>query len=159
MGTRSGSVDPAVVPFLMDELHVDANKIIDILNEKSGLLGVSGISADMRDIVSNAPTNQRAKLVYDMFINSAVKYIGGYFTELGGLDVITFTAGIGEHQASLRTDIIDRLGVLGIKLDEDSNNNGNGPRVISAKDSTVKVLMIPTNEELAIAKSVKRIIT
>ncbi|KRN83112.1 acetate/propionate family kinase [Pediococcus ethanolidurans] len=159
MGTRSGTVDPAVVPFLMDELHLDANQIINIFNEKSGLLGVSGISADMRDIVSNAPTNARAKLAYEMFINSAVKYIGGYFTELGGLDVITFTAGIGEHQASLRTDIVDRLAVLGIKLDEESNNNGKGPRVISSEDSTVKVLMIPTNEELAIAKAVKKLTT
>jgi len=92
-----------------------------------------------------------------MFINSAVKHIGGYFTEMGGLDVITFTAGIGEHQASLRTDVIDRLAVLGIKLDEERNENGKGPRVISADDSSVKVLMIPTNEELAIAKSVKNL--
>ena len=156
MGTRSGSVDPAVVPFLMNELHVNADQIIDIFNKKSGLLGVSGISADMRDIVSNSSTNP-CKLAYDMFINSAVKHIGGYFTEMGGLDVITFTAGIGEHQASLRTDVIDRLAVLGIKLDEERNENGKGPRVISADDSSVKVLMIPTNEELAIAKSVKNL--
>ncbi|AMV69653.1 acetate kinase [Pediococcus damnosus LMG 28219] len=157
MGTRSGSVDPAVVPFLMNELHMTADQIIDIFNKKSGLLGVSGISADMRDIVSNSATNPRAKLAYDMFINSAVKYIGGYFTEMGGLDVITFTAGIGEHQASLRTDVINRLAVLGIKLDENRNQNGKGPRVISSDDSSVQVLMIPTNEELAIARSVKKL--
>ncbi|GEL15344.1 acetate/propionate family kinase [Pediococcus cellicola] len=157
MGTRSGSVDPAVVPFLMNELHVDANEVINIFNEKSGLLGVSGLSADMRDIMANAPTNTRAKLAYEMFASAVVKYIGGYFTELGGLDAIVFTAGIGEHQTDLRTDIIKRLAVLGIKLDENSNQQGAGERVISADDSSVKVLMIPTNEELAIAQAVKQL--
>ncbi|WP_412988920.1 acetate/propionate family kinase [Pediococcus siamensis] len=157
MGTRSGSVDPAVVPFLMNELHLDANQVIDTFNEKSGLLGVSGISADMRDIVANKETNQRARLAYDMLVSSAVKYIGGYYTELGGLDAITFTAGIGEHSNVLRTDIINRLAVLGIKIDEQRNTDGHGIRVISTDDSTVKVLMVPTNEELAIAKAVKKL--
>lgn len=155
MGTRAGSLDAAIVPFLMTERHQSAEEIINRLNTQSGILGVSGISADMRDIQAAVTTNPRAKLAYEMFITSAAKFIGSYYVEMGGTDVITFTAGIGENDAVTRADICAKLAVLGVQIDEDRNLNGRGPRVISTDDSAIQVLMLPTNEELAIAKHVK----
>ena len=154
MGTRAGSLDAAIVPFLMNELDKSADDVITLLNAKSGILGVSGVSADMRDIQSTRATNPRAKLAYDMFITSAVKFIASYHVELGGANVITFTAGIGENDARLRADICAKLAVLGVQIDPELNENGSGARQISTPDSAIKVLMIPTNEELAIANHV-----
>lgn len=158
MGTRAGSLDAAIVPFLMNELNKSADEIITLLNTESGILGVSGISADMRDIQSSLATNPRAELAYDMFITSAAKFIGSYYVELGGANVITFTAGIGENDAKMRADVCDRLAVLGVKIDPERNEQGHGARQISTDDSAIKVLMIPTNEELAIAKQVKALV-
>jgi acetate kinase len=155
MGTRAGSLDAAIVPFLMSERHQSAEEIIHSLNTKSGILGVSGISADMRDVQAAVQTNPRAKLAYDMFVTSAAKFIGSYYVEMGGADVITFTAGIGENDAATRVAICEKLAVLGVKIDPERNLNGKGPRVISTDDSAITVLMLPTNEELAIAKHVK----
>ena len=141
----------------MSELNQSAEAIITLLNTQSGILGVSGLSADMRDIQAALSTNPRAKLAYDMFITSAAKFIGSYYVEMGGANVITFTAGIGENDAVTRADICAKLAVLGVKIDPSRNLDGHGPRVISTDDSAIQVLMIPTNEELAIAKHVKKL--
>ncbi|WP_208422643.1 acetate/propionate family kinase [Latilactobacillus fragifolii] len=154
MGTRAGSLDAAIVPFLMNELDKSADEVITLLNTQSGILGVSGISADMRDIQAARATNPRAKLAYDMFITAAVKFIASYHVELGGANVITFTAGIGENDARLRADICEKLAVLGVQIDPELNENGTGARQISTPNSAIKVLMMPTNEELAIANQV-----
>ncbi len=154
MGTRSGDIDPAIVPYLMQELNItDPNEIMMMLNQKSGLLGVSGISPDMREVKAQEKTNPRAKLAVDIFINRIVKYAGSYLTELHGADALVFAGGIGEHNAQLRQTIIDELAIFNIKLDADLNNAGK-EGLISSPDSAIKVLLIPTDEELAIVRQV-----
>ncbi|MFC6163489.1 acetate/propionate family kinase [Lactiplantibacillus dongliensis] len=154
MGTRAGDVDPAVVPFLMDKLNIsDPNEIMMMLNNKSGLLGVSGISPDMREIKAQEQTNPQAKLAVDIFVNRIAKYAGSYLTELHGADAIIFAGGIGEHNVQLRQQITDELRIFGVKLDADLNAAGQ-EGVISSADSTIKVMLIPTNEELAMVRQV-----
>ena len=154
MGTRAGDVDPAVVPFLMDKLNIsDPNEIMMMLNNKSGLLGVSGISPDMREIKAQEQTNPQAKLAVDIFVNRIAKYAGSYLTELHGADAIIFAGGIGEHNVQLRQQITDELGIFGVKLDADLNAAGQ-EGVISSADSAIKVMLIPTNEELAMVRQV-----
>ena len=138
----------------MQELKVDdPNEIMMMLNQKSGLLGVSGISPDMREIKAQEKTNPRAKLAIDIFVNRIVKYAGSYLTELKGADALVFAGGIGEHNDQLRQQIIDELAIFNIKLDKELNQAGK-EGLISSADSAIKVLLIPTDEELAMVRQV-----
>ncbi|ANK60412.1 acetate/propionate family kinase [Loigolactobacillus backii] len=153
MGTRAGDVDPAVVPYLMEKLHLDsATDVIKRLNQQSGLLGISGISSDMRDLKA-ATDNPRAQLAIEIFINRVVKYVGSYFAELGGLDVLVFAGGIGEHNAELRAEIGKRLAALGVTIDSKLNAAGK-EGLLSMPEAKVQVMLVPTNEELAMVRQV-----
>lgn len=152
MGTRSGDLDPTVMTFLMNEKGYSADEMNQILNKKSGVLGVSGISSDFRDLEEEAEKgNDRAQLALDMFIERVKRYIGGYMAELGHVDAICFAGGIGENSSSMRKDILNTFEELGVKLDLE-NNNTREEALISADDSKVKVYVVPTNEELMIAR-------
>lgn len=157
MGTRSGSIDPAITSYMSNKLNASAQEITDILNKKSGYLGISGISNDARDIEQAiAEGNERARLAFDVQAKQIADYIGSYYIYMGGLDAICFTAGIGENSSVLRQMIIDRLAVLGVKLDAELNKL-RGERLISTADSKVKVFIIPTDEEVMIARDTIRI--
>ncbi len=152
MGTRSGDLDPAVVTFLQQQEGLSAAEIDTILNKKSGLLGVSGISSDMRDIdAARAAGNEHAREAYEMFIHRLVQYVGGYYFLLGGADAILFTGGIGENSPETRERIVGALGVVGCRLDEAANQNRGKEIVISKPGSVPVAAVIPTNEELMIA--------
>lgn len=152
MGTRSGDLDPTVMTFLMNEKGYSADEMNQILNKKSGVLGVSGISSDFRDLEEEAEKgNDRAQLALDMFIERVKRYIGGYMAELGHVDAICFAGGIGENSSSMRKDILDTFEELGVKLDLEKNSTRE-EALISADDSKVKVYVVPTNEELMIAR-------
>lgn len=158
MATRSGDVDPSLVNFMEHKLNISSDEMIDILNHKSGLLGISGISSDMRDVEKAAKEgNQRAQLAIDKDVNSVVKYIGSYIAEMNGADAIVFTAGVGENDINFRENVGNRLGYFGVKMDHDKNNVRGEERVISADDSKIKVLLIPTNEELMIVRDIERL--
>lgn len=156
MGSRCGVIDPAIVPFLMEKENISAAEMGVWLNKKCGILGISGVSSDMRDIdAAVAQGNQRAQLAYDILYYDIKKYIGQYMAVLGGLDAIVFTAGIGENNAVVRAKSLAGLEGFGIKVDEDKNNNWRSmsdPVDVSADDSKVRVYVIPTNEELMIAR-------
>ena len=153
MGTRCGDMDPAIVTFLESQEKLTAVELDTILNKKSGVLGVSGVSSDMRDVEAAAEDgNERATIALNMYLNRIVKYIGSYTALLGGVDLIVFTAGVGENSISTRKSVVDRLGYLGITLDEEKNKVRAKARVISTDDSKSKVIIMPTNEELVIAK-------
>lgn len=158
MSTRSGDIDPSVLQYVMKKENIsDFNKMINILNNKSGILGISDYSPDMRDIRKKAAAGDvKAKLAKDIFVNRIIKYIGSYYVDMGGLDALVFTAGIGENESLYRQAIVDKLSVLGLKIDEKANSV-NGEKVISAVDSKAKILIIPTNEELVIAGDVVRL--
>lgn len=153
MGTRCGTIDPAIVFHLMKKEKLDTKQVDDVMNKKSGLLGVSGISNDLRDITAAARDgNARAQLARDVLVHSIRKYIGAYMVELGKVDAIIFTAGIGENESSVRAESVSGLENYGIKLDHDKNKNIRGVLSdLSAQDSVTKVLLVPTNEELMIA--------
>lgn len=158
MATRSGDVDPSLVNFMEHKFNISSDEMIDILNHKSGLLGISGISSDMRDVEKAAKKgNQRAQLAIDKDVNSVVKYIGSYIAEMNGVDAIVFTAGVGENDIGFRENVANRLGYFGVKIDHDKNNVRGEERVISADDSKIKVLLIPTNEELMIVRDIERL--
>ncbi|WP_447409337.1 acetate/propionate family kinase [Weissella confusa] len=157
MATRAGDVDPSLIYYIQEREGLSNGEMLKILNNKSGLLGVSTLSSDMRDLEEVADTNEHAKLALDMFLNRVIRYLGQYTFEMGGVDAIVFTAGIGENAANVREDIIDRLDFLGIKLDKEANNVRGVERIISTDDSTAKVLLVPTNEELEIARDVERL--
>lgn len=158
MGTRSGDVDPSLVNFMEHKLNISSDDMIDILNHKSGLLGISDISSDMRDVEKAAKEgNQRAQLAIEKDVNSVVKYIGSYIAEMNGVDAIVFTAGVGENDINFREAVGNRLGYFGVKMDHEKNNIRGEERVISADDSKVKVLLIPTNEELMIVRDIERL--
>lgn len=158
MSTRSGDIDPSVLQYVMKKENIsDFNKMINILNNKSGILGISDYSPDMRDIRKRAAAGDvKAKLAKDIFVNRIIKYIASYYVDMGGLDALVFTAGIGENESLYRQAIVDKLSVLGLKIDEKANSV-NGEKVISAVDSKAKILIIPTNEELVIARDVVRL--
>ncbi|WP_062532529.1 acetate/propionate family kinase [Jeotgalibaca dankookensis] len=158
MGTRSGDIDASLLPYLMNKLEItDINEMINILNKKSGLLGLSGISSDMRDIEEAAEAgNDRAQTALDIFHNRVQKYIGQYIAVMNGVDAIVFTAGIGENAASTRKIIIDGISWFGCEIDDEKNNIRGEERVISSEDSKIKVLLIPTDEELVILRDVVR---
>ncbi len=160
MGTRSGDLDPAILIYLMDEEGLNSKEIYDLLNKKSGMLGVTGMTSDMRDIEDAALAgNERAKLALDMYSYKIKKYVGAYAAALGGLDAIVFTGGIGENSDIVRRDVCDSLGFMGVKIDDSKNDGLRGKKVdISAEDSKVRVLVIPTNEEIVIARDTKEIV-
>lgn len=158
MSTRSGDIDPSLVAYLMQKLKItDPSEMVKILNTKSGLLGISGVSPDMRDLLATRAENDRSDLAIKIFINRIVKYIGSYIAMLKGTDVIIFTAGVGAGNAEIRADIANSFNYMGVKIDKKRNENGTGTRLISTDDSTVKVLVVPTDEELMIVRDVIRL--
>ncbi len=159
MGTRAGNIDPAIISFLCDHEHKAADEIIDILNKKSGMLGISGVSSDFRDLdVAIEEGNPRAKLAKDMFNLSVKKIIGSYIAEMGGVDAIVFTAGVGENDRSVRWDVCEHMEYLGIKVDPEKNKYRGRQMDISVDYARVRVLVIPTNEELVIAEDTERLV-
>ena len=157
MGSRSGDIDATLIPFIMDQTGESLEEVINDLNKKSGYLGVSGISSDSRDVEKAASDgNERAILAQDMYVEKIVNYIAEYYLELGGADAIVFTAGVGENSSSTRRAIIDRLAPLGIKIDDEKNNVRGEEKLISTDDSSVRVYVIPTDEEVMIARDVYR---
>ena len=158
MGTRSGNLDPTVLSYISSKLGYSLPELIQILNKKSGYLGISGISNDSRDLEqAMAEGNERAKLALDIQYKRMVDYIASYYVYLGGADALVFTAGIGENSPRMREIVCERLSVLGIKIDKEKNNVRGKETLISAPDSKVKVFVIPTDEELMIARDVLRI--
>ena len=152
MGTRAGDIDGGAVTFIEKKLGLDADGMSNLLNKKSGVAGLTGGSSDMRDVENAAKAGDpRAKLAQDMYFYRIKKYIGAYAAAMGGLDVVVFTAGVGENQTSMRAEVCKDMEFLGIKFDESKNNVRGEEAVISADDSKVKVLVIPTDEELMIA--------
>ena len=152
MGTRSGDLDAGILEYLMGKYSLDIKEMLNILNKKSGVLGVSGVSSDFRDLgEAGEKGNTRAALAVDMFNYGVKKYIGAYAAAMGGVDAIIFTAGVGENSADQRMAIASGLEFMGVKMDAEANNTRGKETVISAADSQVKVLLIPTNEELMIA--------
>lgn len=154
MGTRSGDVDPAVLQFIMNKEGLDINQMLDILNKKSGVYGMTnGISSDFRDIENaKADGNHLAEVALDAFIYRVTKYIGAYAAAMNGVDAIAFTAGVGENDKTGRKNICSSLAFMGVEIDDEANNVRGEERVISSPNSKVKVMLIPTNEELAIAR-------
>jgi acetate kinase len=156
MGTRSGSIDPAILDFIMQRKGFTVWEMTEVLNKQSGVLGVSGVSSDFRDIEAAAANgNKRAELALEIFRYSGKKLIASYAAALGGVDAIVFTAGVGENSAEMREAMCKDLAFMGVKLDAAENAKRGGQRVISAVDSSVKVLVIPTDEELVIATDTK----
>ncbi|TQQ84673.1 acetate kinase [Peptacetobacter hominis] len=153
MGTRCGDIDPAIIPFLMRKEGLDADAIDKLMNKESGVYGMTGISSDFRDIDAAASEgNELAQAALEAYVKKVQKYIGAYATEMNGLDAVVFTAGVGENSITIRERIASNLEFLGIKLDVEANNVRGKDTVISAADSKVKLLLIPTNEELMIAR-------
>lgn len=153
MGTRSGNIDPAIVEYIAKKENLDIAGIMNVLNKKSGLQGMSGVSSDMRDIDAAIEAgNEDAKNAYDVLCYGIAKFVGGYVAAMNGVDAIVFTAGIGENAGNVRATVCGYLGYLGITLDEEMNGRRGEEMVISTPDSKVKVAVIPTNEELAICR-------
>lgn len=159
MGTRSGDLDPAIVPFVMNKEELTLNEVNSMLNKHSGLLAVSGLSSDMREITDAMGENENAKLAFDMYVYRVKKYIGSYAAAMNGLDVMVFTAGVGENSVVLRQSVCEGLTFLGIELDEELNKiRSKEPRIISTPNSKVTVMVVPTNEELVIARDTYRLV-
>ncbi len=153
MGTRSGNIDPAIMEFIAKKENLDIAGVMNVLNKKSGLQGLSGVSSDMRDLTAAADSgNQAAKDALDVLCYGIAKFVGGYAAAMNGVDAIVFTAGIGENVGRIRESVCSYLGYLGITLDAEANKKGGEEVVISTADSKVKVAVIPTNEELAICR-------
>lgn len=157
MGTRSGDVDPSLVAYLAEKLQKTMPEMIDILNHQSGLLGISELSPDQRDLEDTQADRPKSKLALDMFVNRVVRYVGSYVAELGGVDAIAFTAGSGENGIAMRQAIADQLAGLNIAIDPAKNDFRGEERVISPDGAAVKVLVVPTNEELMIVRDVARL--
>ena len=159
MGTRSGNLDPAILQFI-NKYGYTADEMLNILNKKSGVLGISGVGSDFRDLEKAAKEgNKRAQLALDKFAYEVRKYIGSYAAAMGGVDIITFTAGVGENGPDMRESICEGLGFLGVHVDHEKNQVRGKETDISAADSTVKVYVIPTNEELMIARDTLALVT
>lgn len=160
MGTRSGDIDAAVVQFLANHEKLSVDEVLNILNKKSGVLGLSGVSSDFRDVEKAAEEgNHMAQVALEAFEYRVAKYIGSYAAAMNGVDAITFTAGVGENDKVTRKNIIEKyLGFIGAKIDDERNNVRGKAALISADDSKVKIFMIPTNEELAIARDTLRLV-
>ena len=159
MGTRSGDIDPSIVTFLMNKENLTPDQMDNILNKKSGKLGVSGVSFDDRDIEkAMAEGNERAKLAIDTFVYQVIGYIGRFAAQMNGVDAITFAGGVGENGIDVRKQICESLSFLGVKIDEEKNNCRGKEVEISTPDSNVKVFVIPTDEELTIARDTMEIV-
>ena len=158
MGTRCGDIDPAIVTFLMNKKNMTAEEVDNLMNKKSGVLGISGVSNDFRDIEAEADKgNERARLALDKFAYTVRKYIGSYAAAMGGLDYLVFTAGLGENSPPARKQVCDGLEFLGVKLDDEKNNTRGKEVEISKDGSKVKVFVIPTNEEVMIARDTQKL--
>ncbi|QIB26237.1 acetate/propionate family kinase [Caloranaerobacter azorensis] len=159
MGTRCGDIDPAIVTFLMEKENMSISEVNNLLNKKSGVLGISGVSSDFRDIEEAAAKgNERAQLALDKFTSRVKKYIGAYAAIMGGVDVIVFTAGLGENSPETREAICEGLEFMGIEIDKDKNKVRGKETIVSTENSKVKVLVVPTNEELMIARETKALV-
>lgn len=159
MGTRSGNIDPAIIKYLMEKENIDINEVDKILNKKSGVLGISGVSSDFRDIEEAADKgNERAQLALEVYTHYVKKFIGAYAAVMNGVDAIVFTAGLGENSATMRSSICKDMSFLGIELDEAKNNVRGKETDLSKDGSKVRVLLIPTNEELMIARDTLELI-
>ncbi|MBD5531950.1 MAG: acetate kinase [Lachnospiraceae bacterium] len=160
MGTRCGDIDPAVVSFLGEKEQLSYQELSDVMNKKSGVLGMSGISSDFRDLGEAADKgDERAKMTLDAYAYRVAKYIGAYTAAMGGVDVIAFTAGVGENNISMREMIGEYLAFLGTKIDHEKNNLRGEEAVISTPESRVSIMVVPTNEELAIARETLRLVS
>ena len=159
MGSRCGDIDPSAVTYLMQKTGMQPQEMADFLNKQSGVLGITGISSDMREVESAAAEgNERARLALDMYNYRIKKYIGAYAAAMGGLDVIVWTAGVGENQIGTRLDACSDLEFLGVKIDAEANNCRGKERLISTPDSRVQVWVVPTDEELVIARDTKELV-
>lgn len=159
MGTRCGDIDPAITTFLMEKENLDYQELNSVMNKKSGVFGISGVSSDFRDIEEEAGKgNKRAQLALDVYHKRVKKYIGAYAAEMGGLDAVVFTAGLGENSKESRAEICKGLEFLGIKIDDEKNNVRGKETIVTTDDSTTKVILIPTNEELAIARETRNLV-
>lgn len=160
MGSRSGDIDPSAVTYLMEKLGKQPQEMADFLNKESGVLGISGVSSDMRDVENAAAEgNKRAQLALKMYNYRIKKYIGSYAAAMGGVDIIVWTAGVGENQTSTREEACEGLEFLGIKIDKEKNAQVRGQEaVISTPDSKVKVVVVPTDEEIVIARDTKELV-
>lgn len=159
MGTRSGDIDPAIVPFLMEKEGLDTAEVNNYLNKKCGVLGISGVSNDFRSLEEAAEEgNELAQLALDIFAYRVRKYIGAYAAAMNGVDAIVFTAGIGENSPVVRKTVCDELSFLGVSIDDDKNSQRGREIDVSTSDAKVRVLVIPTNEELMIARDTKEIV-
>jgi len=159
MGTRCGAIDPSIVEYLMESRHMSAEEVNEVMNKKSGVLGISGVSSDFRDLdKAAAEGNERARLAIDLFCYKVTKRIGSAAAGMGGIDAVLFTAGVGENSAALRAKIVEDLDFMGIKIDPAKNNVRGKETDISAADATVRTLIVPTNEELVIAMDTQSIV-
>ena len=160
MGTRSGDVDAGALTYIMNKEGLDANGLANLINKKSGVLGISGISSDMRDIENAiAEGNERARLALDMYEYRIIKYVGSYIAAMNGVDIIVFTGGVGENQTTTREVVTNNLSFMGVKIDKELNAKIRGKEcLLSTPDSTVKVVVIPTDEELMIATDTREIV-
>ena len=159
MGTRSGDMDAGIMEFLMKQYDLSMDDMMTILNKKSGVLGISGVSSDFRDLDNAAADgNERAALAVEVFAYKVRKMIGEYAAAKGGVDAVIFTAGVGENSADLRLRFVDGLQFMGISIDPEKNNFRGEERIVSPEGSPVKVLVIPTNEELMIAKDTAELV-
>ena len=160
MGTRSGAIDAAITEYIADQRGYSGKRVENVLNKESGVLGISGVSSDFRDLENAAAEgNERAQLAIDMFCYKVTKRIGSSAAAMGGVDAVVFTAGVGENSATLRAKIMEGLDFLGLKLDPEKNNVRGKEAIISTDDSVNKILLIPTNEELMIALDTARLVT
>ena len=158
MGTRSGDIDPSIIPFVMEKEGKNASEIVDDLNKKSGVLGLSELCSDMRDLVAACDEgNKQAIIAKNKYVRRVVDYIAQYYVLLGGADIIVFTAGVGENNVAIRREICEKLSCLGVKIDLDLNNVRGEETKISTNDSSILVYTIPTNEELMIARDTLRL--
>jgi len=159
MGTRCGDIDPAIIPFLLEKEDMTPSEIDNILNKESGLLGVSGVSSDSRDVEDAAAEgNHQAEIALELFDYRVKKYIGAYTAAMGGVDAIVFTAGIGENSIDTRANVLSGLEYLGVELDKEANDCRGKEVLISTDDSKVKAMIVPTNEELVIAKDTMELV-
>jgi acetate kinase len=158
MGTRCGNIDPAIIPFLMEQENLNIEQVNDILNKKSGVLGISGISSDFRDLEAAAENgDEEAQLALDVYVHYVKKIIGSFAAVLNGVDILVFTAGLGENSILIREMICSEMDYLGIKIDLEANKVRGKEKIISTDDSLCKVVVVPTNEELMIARETKEI--
>ncbi len=157
MGTRSGNIDPALIPYIMDKTGKTAEEVMNVLNKESGMLALSGYSSDLRDIEEQADSNERAKLALDVFAGRIHKYIGSYAAKMSGVDAIIFTAGVGENSDVIRSKVLNGLEFMGVYWDPELNKVRGKEQFINYPHSPVKVIVIPTNEEVMIARDTVRL--